>query len=708
MNTTLIGETIGRYKIISLLGKGGMAEVYKGLQESLDRHVAIKMMHSFLVTEEDFLQRFKREAKAMASMSHPNIVRVFDFDVYDNNSYYLVMEFIDGGTLKEMLEAFHEKGEKMPMRDAVNIGIQIADALDYAHRRQMIHRDIKPANVMIDQDSGKAILTDFGIVKMVGNQSMAYTATGALIGTPSYMSPEQALGKTGDERVDIYSLGVMLFEMVTGKLPFDAETPLAVVMKHVNDLPPLPMNFNEDVPLALQEVILKALAKDPDERYQTAKAFANALRQVNLSGPLATEAVAAIAGGAAAKVTESNPENSITGARLAQEAEGNETAVSPNTNETPVSQTSPSRPGWLIPAAVGGILLLIIGGFFIFGGGFGGAESEPTSVAEIIPIVEETDTPEPPTATAVPTETQTPQPTLDPFDIARTVSAENALTREAGFTATPTKTTTPTKTPTATPTIDPTLVFLGECTNGVELVRVVRNGFSSTAVPVNSSFTLAWTLRNSGTCPWNPGLIWTYIDGHKLGFDEGDDAVIDEPLMAGEEVTLTSRLGPVSGPNAFNSTWQLVDVNGDGFGDPITFEVRSFIPATHTPVPTDTPEAPSTQVGDDWRANWVFDVSNCEYTDSINWRCTVTIYPYIDGTGAQGTTGAFTVSVFDQPGGQAIIYRGVGPFTHQVIYRRCNIYNTEIRVVDDVTATEAQNRALSIDPNAYFSGGCQE
>ena len=230
-----------------------MAEVYKGLQESLDRFVAIKLMHNFLVTEEDFLMRFQREAKAMASMSHPNIVRVFDFDVYDENSLLpRLWNYIDGGTLKEYLEDFGARGEIIPMNDAVRVCMEIADALAYAHRRQMIHRDIKPANVMLDSETGKAILTDFGIVKMVGNQSMAYTATGALIGTPAYMSPEQALGKPGDERVDIYSLGVMLFQMITGKLPFDAETPLAVVMKHVNDLPPLPMDFNAEVPLDLQ------------------------------------------------------------------------------------------------------------------------------------------------------------------------------------------------------------------------------------------------------------------------------------------------------------------------------------------------------------------------------------------------------------------------------------------------------------------------
>ncbi|MEM7331500.1 MAG: protein kinase [Chloroflexota bacterium] len=713
MSTSLIGQTIGRYKIVDHLGKGGMAEVYKGLQESLDRYVAIKLMHTFLITEEDFLKRFQREAKAMASMSHPNIVRVFDFDVYGENSYYLVMEFIDGGTLKEYLEDFNSRGERLPMQDAVRICTEIADALAYAHRRQMVHRDIKPANVMLDRESGKAILTDFGIVKMVGNQSMAYTATGALIGTPAYMSPEQALGQPGDERVDIYSLGVMIFQMVTGQLPFDAETPLAVVMKHVNDLPPLPMDFNEEVPLDLQEVILKALAKQPNDRYQTAKELADALRAVNFSGPRATSAanIPATTPSSPTLPNPSIPQNTITGARLAQEAE----KQAAQNEETAASQTAPAppatkkRPGWLIPAIVGVVALLAVGIFFIISNNGAGGSTTVTPVPVVaVPDDDPTDTPEPEEETAVPTETNTPEPTLDPFDIARTVSAENALTREAGFTATPTKTSTPTITPSPTPTVDGTRAFLESCTIDYELVSANRSGFNSNFVPVDVTFSIAFVLRNNGTCPWNPGVSWDYVEGDDLGFEEGDAVIINESVEPGEEIEIIARLGPVPGPNAFNSSWQLFGQSGQRIGDPTSFEIRSFLPATATPIPTDTPEAPVTTVGDDWRANWVFDVSFCEYTDTINWRCTVTIYPYIDGTGAQGQVGQFTVSIFDQPGGQAATYRGVGPFEHQVIFRRCNIYNTEIRVVDDVTSTEAAVRALTVDPNQHFEGGCQE
>lgn len=215
MEDTLTGKTIGKYKIEERLGRGGMAEVYKGYQESLDRYVAIKVMHTFLSAEGDFLQRFKREARAMAALSHPNIVRVFDFDIYGQDSYYLVMEFIDGGTLKQTLEEQVETSATFSLEQSVKMIADIADALAYAHRRGMIHRDIKPANIMLRKDTGQAVLTDFGIVKLMGDQSMTFTATGALIGTPSYMSPEQALGKPGDERVDIYSLGVSITRYFT-------------------------------------------------------------------------------------------------------------------------------------------------------------------------------------------------------------------------------------------------------------------------------------------------------------------------------------------------------------------------------------------------------------------------------------------------------------------------------------------------------------
>ena len=284
MTDSLIGQTLGKYTIKEKIGRGGMAEVYKAYQKNLDRYVAVKVMHSFLIDfeEENFLKRFSREAKTMASLNHPHIVRVYDFDSFGPRSHYLVMDYVSGGSLKERLEALAAAGKRMSLAQSIKIITQIADALAYAHHRDMVHRDIKPANILLDKNE-EPYLTDFGIVKMVGGQTMGYTATGALIGTPAYMSPEQALGKPGDKRSDLYSLGIMLFQMVTGKLPFNADTPLAVAMKHVSEQVPLPVKFNPDVPPMLQSIILKALAKEPNDRFQTVGEMAVALHRIDIS-----------------------------------------------------------------------------------------------------------------------------------------------------------------------------------------------------------------------------------------------------------------------------------------------------------------------------------------------------------------------------------------------------------------------------------------
>lgn len=267
-SSSMVGKTIGKYRIISPLGRGGMAEVFKAYQPGLDRYVAIKLMHSFLTKDKEFGARFQREARVVASLRHPNIVQVHDFDIEGDTSY-MVMEFIDGETLKDRLLRTEERGEHMPLNEAVRIILAVGSALTYAHRMGMVHRDVKPANVMIDRD-GQVILTDFGIAKILHGASggSQLTASGAMIGTPSYMSPEQGLGQPGDERSDIYSLGVMLYQLTTGHLPYEADTPMAVVIKHIQGPLPLPRSINPGLPEAVERVILRALAKNPDDRYQ--------------------------------------------------------------------------------------------------------------------------------------------------------------------------------------------------------------------------------------------------------------------------------------------------------------------------------------------------------------------------------------------------------------------------------------------------------
>jgi tetratricopeptide (TPR) repeat protein len=268
----MTGQTLGKYRLTERLGRGGMAEVYRAYQPSLERDVAIKVMHSYLAEDEGFVGRFQREAKAVAALRHPHIVQVYDFDIEDD-TYYMVMEFIGGETLKQRLRQLNARGQRMPLPDVAQVFHALCDALDYAHAQGRVHRDIKPANVMFDGE--RLVLTDFGIASIVGGTR--YTASGAMVGTPAYMSPEQGQGERGDVRSDVYSLGVILYEMLTGQVPYDADTPLAIVLKHLNEPLPLPRQISADVPPTVERIVLKALAKSPDDRYQSAGELADAL-----------------------------------------------------------------------------------------------------------------------------------------------------------------------------------------------------------------------------------------------------------------------------------------------------------------------------------------------------------------------------------------------------------------------------------------------
>ena len=266
MSEDYIGTTIGKFEIMAELGSGGMAEVFKAYQTSLNRHVAIKVIHRFLAKDEAFLARFQREAQNVAALRHPNIVQVYDFDVQDGRPY-MVMEFIDGQPLDD-LSREKMAGDGWPLADVVQVVTDIGEALAYAHKQEMIHRDIKPANIMwAGATDERYILTDFGLAKMLSGQN--FTATGTVVGTPAYMSPEQCQGAAGDARTDIYSLGIVLYELATGQLPFSADTQMGYIMKHVTEPPRPPDKVKPDLPYWLTAVILKAIAKDPHDRYQT-------------------------------------------------------------------------------------------------------------------------------------------------------------------------------------------------------------------------------------------------------------------------------------------------------------------------------------------------------------------------------------------------------------------------------------------------------
>ncbi|MFP4321891.1 MAG: protein kinase domain-containing protein, partial [Anaerolineales bacterium] len=425
-------KTLGKYEIIDRLGRGGMAEVYRAYHPSLDRYVAIKLLHPFLADDPEFKERFEAEARNIARLRHPNIVQVFDFDFDEaGDSYYMVMELVEGPTLKDILFDMASTDQNMPFDRTIRMLREAALALAYAHRINMIHRDVKPANLMLDEKEDRIVLTDFGIAKIVTGAQ--FTASGGMVGTPAYMSPEQGMGESGDERSDLYSLGVILYQMVTGQLPYDAETPLAIILKHLNDPLPEPHTVNPDIPEWLEAIILKTMAKVPEDRFQTAD-----------------EMIAALDAGENLQLApDDTPRMTLPAPRR-------------NTQETqPISAELSTGPYTPAPAQSVGRwlsivtpLLVILGVVLMIGivlgqGGTGPlagvfATNEPD---EQVLVPTATETPQPTdTATAMPTATQTPTdtPTATPTQTPM---------------ATHTPTDTPTQTPTPSDTPPPTLDF---------------------------------------------------------------------------------------------------------------------------------------------------------------------------------------------------------------------------------------------------------
>jgi serine/threonine protein kinase len=275
----IVRKNLGRYSIIKKLGGGGMGAVFKGRDVTLNRDVAIKVMHPHIASRPNFRERFLQEARVAAHLDHPSIVQVYDFG-QDNNLLYIVMKFIAGPNLEGMLRDMRAQKKWIDLSEAVELVRQVSLALNYAHEQDVLHRDIKPANIMIEPvRSGKLayrpVLTDLGLAKLT--QGGVVTEDGVSMGTPTYMSPEQALGKETDRRSDVYSLGVLLFELATGRPPFPIKSLTEAIRYHTQEQPPSPRSIRPDIPESLEQVILKAMAKNPDDRYPTAEAFAEAL-----------------------------------------------------------------------------------------------------------------------------------------------------------------------------------------------------------------------------------------------------------------------------------------------------------------------------------------------------------------------------------------------------------------------------------------------
>ena len=377
-----IGKTLSdRYQIQELLGEGGMSAVYKAYDPNLRRVVAVKLIHSHLSRDPKFVRRFEEEAAAVAKLRHENIIQFYDFN-NDGSTYYIVFEFVPGESLRERMVRLSESNRTLPESDIVNYSASVADALHYAHKRGLIHRDIKPANIMISVH-GQAILTDFGIVKIIGGDT--HTATGAVMGTARYISPEQVRSESVDYRTDIYSLGVTIFEMASGEPPFAADSAMTVMMMHINDPVPDLRTFRPDLPPALTNVIGKAMAKYPDQRYQDGAELADALRAVN-KAPLGAAAVPIVAAQTAGStVAAPPPVSSKPASPQSTPAPTAEKQDAASTNAaTTASKSKVNSRNTILIAAAGALILLLLCfaiAAVIYGSGIIGGDDE-TPLAE--------------------------------------------------------------------------------------------------------------------------------------------------------------------------------------------------------------------------------------------------------------------------------------------------------------------------------------
>jgi serine/threonine-protein kinase len=281
----LVGTRLGQYQILERVSRGGSSTVYKAYHAKLDRYVAIKVLSPHFVDEEGFLERFQREAQAVARLDHPNILPVYDYD-QTGDVVYIVMRYINTGTLRDLMTA------PLDLRDTMEIITQIGMALGYAHKQNVIHRDVKPNNILIAEGQW-ALLTDFGLAKIQGGDYKV-TQSGVGVGTPDYMSPEQSQGLPVDGRSDLYSLGAMLYEMLTGQTPFDGDGGMSILIKHITEPVKPPRQINPNLPIEVEQVIMKALSKDPNQRFQTAESMVAAFARA--VGPIGGRVVSVAAG----------------------------------------------------------------------------------------------------------------------------------------------------------------------------------------------------------------------------------------------------------------------------------------------------------------------------------------------------------------------------------------------------------------------------
>jgi serine/threonine protein kinase len=537
----LIGEQIGKYKIVGHIGRGGMADVYKARHPRLNRDVAIKVLNRALIHSPEMLQRFQREGQAIAALHHRNIVQVYDLDVLDG-IYFMVMEYVSGETLAHRLDQLRRRGERMPLHDVLDIVGAVGEALHYAHEKDMLHRDIKPANIMFRGD-GSVVLTDFGVAKIL-NVASDITASGAVAGTPAYMAPEQWTNDEPDKRSDIYSLGVVLYQVVTGELPFNAETPGRLMFKHISEPPPLPHKFYEDIPLELERIILRTLAKDPNERYQTAKELANDLKDVIYQ----VESTAATGIFARPQVIETPAPRPV---------------APPEPEEEDRKRRSPLL--WLGAGAILALIILLLG---LFSSGILGGGSSPEQTPDVEATVAALLKTEEATLVASPSSTQTPPSESPSSTPART----------------PTRTPASTPTPDATPTeqqSSPTAPLVCEPDMLAQDSNYDNFNWWGT---IGSSFDKTWTLSQESDCAWPQDIVLAHLDGEDFGLSE--PFAVDE---TGDEFELTVALQVPDAEGQYEGRFQLQTSGGEPIGEPLTVRIDARARTTPTPQVPETP-----------------------------------------------------------------------------------------------------------------------
>ncbi len=497
------GRKIGPYQILEPLGKGGMAEVFRAYQTGVDRYVAVKVILPHLAADETFVARFRREVRIITRLEHPNIVPVYDFGAEKDGTLYLVMRLVEGGSLEGRLLT----NGRLPLREITRKLGQITSALDYAHRNGVVHRDLKPSNVLLDEQ-GNAYLTDFGIAKLTETDSHNLTNTGTVVGTPEYMSPEQWRGDPLDGRSDIYALGVMLYRMLVGEVPFRGTSIVAVMNKHINEPTPSACAVRSDLPAAVDEVLKFALAKETDKRYANAEelyeAFQEAVRGTasrQTTTPFATEAIVNALPGAAP----------ATPGALKTDAPEDTTHIDINSTKAGRTQGAArakrTRPRPLVIFGALALLVLIVGGIILAsGGGLPGSSlsglaalpsGSPTATVTASSTVTFT-----PSHTPLPTNTPTAAPTMTLTSSLTNTLAPTTITSDTTRTSVP-----PSATSKVTPSrIPPTLKPIPTTLTPIPTVT-----YTATRTPILASLTPTLTLAPTLTStPIPPSVTPTF------------------------------------------------------------------------------------------------------------------------------------------------------------------------------------------------------